>query len=842
MAMIPRDIRHNTPKRRLRLALSLATLSVLLALCSCSETKNLAEDEKLYVGIKQVAYDKYLPPSDEEDEATEGMITAVANAYTTVSSLLEGVTPEAAKTKPALTKEQRDSIEARKKQDKDAYALAKSEVQGVLSKAPNNSFMGSSYHRFPLPLGLWIYNKYVYRTSRWAKWMLNTFGATPVYISSVNPKVRVQVAENTLRNYGYFHGAAAYELVEQKNPKKEKVSYEVHPGDLFRLDTIEYQRFSPVADSLVRRSMPASLLHQDDPFNVSNLDGERTRLSNLFRDNGYYFYQPSYISFRADTIMRPYYVQLQVRPSKDLPEEADRQYHIGKTRVNIYANNAYHLTDSIDFGSLSMAYTKVRHGSPLRLKAFFFYLRYHRGDLYNQTRMTKVQENLADMGLFSMLNMQYNLRDSLPGCDTLDVVVSARLDKPYDAEFTGNIATKSNGLIGPGVTFSMTRANAFHGGEKVGLDLKGSYEWQTGAQMKGNGQVINSYEYGIGLSLQFPRLTMLTLGPRLSWHAKTSTTYKIEANWQNRSNYFGQVTFGARIVYSYQHRATLRHELVPFRLDYNVLMHTTARFDSIVDRNPALYVSMRNQFVPSMQYTLSFVSKPKVRNQKTFTFVIKEAGNITSGLYRAFGEPFKKEGKELFRVPFAQFIKVTGEYTNHFRLGASRSELVGRVFAGVVKSYGNSTAAPYNDLFSVGGANSIRAFGVRSIGPGSYNPVRSAYSYIDEMGDLKLEANLECRFPIVAQLYGALFADAGNVWLLKADGSRLGGQIRLSDLGKEIALGTGFGLRYDLDFLVIRFDIGVGIHAPYDTGKAGYYNMTRFGKSLGYHLAIGYPF
>ena len=143
---------------------------------------------------------------------------------------------------------------------------------------------------------------------------------------------------------------------------------------------------------------------------------------------------------------------------------------------------------------------------------------------------------------------------------------------------------------------------------------------------------------------------------------------------------------------------------------------------------------------------------------------------------------------------------------------------------------------------SVGGANSIRAFGVRSIGPGSYNPLLSGYSYINETGDVRLEANLEYRFPLVSNLNGALFVDAGNVWLLREDADRPGGGIHAATFGREIALGTGFGLRYDLQFLVIRFDVGIGLHAPYNTGRSGYYNMPKFWDSLGFHLAVGYPF
>ena len=162
---------------------------------------------------------------------------------------------------------------------------------------------------------------------------------------------------------------------------------------------------------------------------------------------------------------------------------------------------------------------------------------------------------------------------------------------------------------------------------------------------------------------------------------------------------------------------------------------------------------------------------------------------------------------------------------------------------GVLWSYGNQTVAPYSEQFYIGGANSLRAFTVRSLGPGTYNPGKDArYGYLDQTGDIKLEANVEYRFPIFGDLYGATFLDAGNVWLLRKDKSRPGGQLTWKDLAKSIALNTGIGVRYDLDFLVIRLDLGVALHVPYDTGKSGYYNIPKFKDGLGLHFAIGYPF
>ena len=149
---------------------------------------------------------------------------------------------------------------------------------------------------------------------------------------------------------------------------------------------------------------------------------------------------------------------------------------------------------------------------------------------------------------------------------------------------------------------------------------------------------------------------------------------------------------------------------------------------------------------------------------------------------------------------------------------------------------------PYSEQFYIGGANSIRAFTARSIGPGSYHPEAGLYSYLDQTGDVKLEANVELRFPIIGNLYGATFLDAGNVWLLRQQTDRPGGELALKDFGNDVAVGTGLGLRYDLEFLVLRLDLGVALHLPYDTGKGGWYNVPRFKDGLGLHLAVGYPF
>lgn len=807
-----------------------------LCLTACYTTKNLPDDEVLYRGIKKLDYDA---PLKRDSIQGQGVITALADAYNTVEGLLTG-DASALKTDEADKAALKDSLKKADKQDALNYETAKEEIKAALAYSPNGAIMGSSYYTHPFPVRLWIYNKYVNSTSKFGRWMMNHFAATPVYVSSVNPKVRSTVAHNTLRNYGYFRNKVTYDTIPMTNPKKAKISYHVTPGPVFHLDTIKYLPFYPQADSIIQATMGQSLLKQGTPFSVQNLDAERRRLQKEFRNNGYFYYRPEYISFRADTVMIPQKVQIQVRPLPETPNQAEHPYYIGNTRINIYKYNKFQLTDSVTFRGQTYAYSNTENKPPLRLRAIMPNLFLKKGDLYQQTNQDVTQQKLADMDIFSSMRVSFVPRDTTLTNDTLDVVISGMLDKPYDAEFIGKITNKSNNYVGPGISFGMRKRNAFRGAETLGLNVWGSYEWQTGAHVEGSNSLINSYEYGATASLSYPRLLFFGLGKKLWRRSISSTNFELNAKWVNRAKYFGRVSFGASVSYTLQRGKNIKHEFTPFSLSYDLLLNSTERFDSIIRANPALYISMRDQFVPSMEYTFTW-TKEKERHQQTLKINLKEAGNVTSGIYAICGQAFSKPEKELFGVPFAQFVKASAQYTHRFQL-TPRSCLATRVFAGIVYSYGNASTAPYNDLFSIGGANSIRAFSIRSIGPGSYHPVRSSYSYIDQTGDLKLEANLEYRFPIIANLYGAAFLDAGNVWLIKENSNQPGGKINMSEFGKTIALGTGVGLRYDLDFLVLRFDLGIGIHAPYDTGKSGYYNMPSFGKSLGYHFAIGYPF
>ena len=357
---------------------------------------------------------------------------------------------------------------------------------------------------------------------------------------------------------------------------------------------------------------------------------------------------------------------------------------------------------------------------------------------------------------------------------------------------------------------------------------------------------MNSYELGVSSSLIFPRVVLPRFGNK-EYDFPATTTFRIYADQLNRPKYYKLLAFGGNATYDFQPKQTSKHSFTPFRLTFNVLSNRTHAFDSLQVANPALYVSLRNQFIPAMEYTYTYDNAPvrTVRNPIWWQTTVTSAGNLTSIVYRAFGKPFSEQDKKLIGVPFAQFMKVNSEFRYHYRINKNQM-IASRIAGGVIWAYGNSTIAPYTEQFYIGGANSIRAFTARGVGPGGYHPddkEEQKYAYIDQVGDIRLEANIEYRFRIIGDLHGAVFLDAGNVWLMKGDDdNRPNAQFKLKDVPKQIALGTGAGLRYDMNFLVFRLDCGVALHDPWDTGKKGYYNIPKFKDSLALHFAIGYPF
>lgn len=822
--------------------------AVLAALClgGCSTTSALEEGDVLYTGIHKT---RYLKPGETAEAGTTtvasdsaGVIVAIADAATQIENALSGKgkqeEAEPKREKRKLSKEQKAAFAQDRKVIKQALTTAREQVDAVLAYAPNNSLFGSSSYRFPIPTGLYVYNYYTPPETGFARWMLRSFGSTPVLISTVNPETRVKVAENTLHNYGFFRAEVAYGLVQKHNPKKAKIDYTIQTGPVFRLDSICYTGFPQFADSLITLTRRRSYLKQGDPFSVLNLTDEQDRLETIFRNTGYYYYTASLATYRADTVMRPLSVQLEMHLRDDLPETILRRYYIGKTHIALQRSDADSLLTTHQVAGMEYSYSGDRE--PLRPIVWLQNIAHRPRQIYRQVYQESTEDMLAELGVFSSVSLAYKptLSASSVPTDTLDLYITATLDRPYTLSFEVDLTEKNSERLGPALSLSLQRKNAFRGAELLKFEIYGSYEWTLHNQ-EGGDHRLNSYELGATVSLDVPHIVAPLLNSR-SFHFPTATTFSLGIDWLNRASYFQMLTFTADITYSWHRTRTSRHTLSPISLTYDRLLNTTSEFQTLLNQTPSLSLSMRDRLVPAIQYTYTYTSNTRRRHTYTWQLTAKEAGNITSSLFALGGRSYSEQGKQILGNQFAQYLKLTSELTANLKLHGD-TRLATRFFAGAIVSYGNTTVAPYNDQFYAGGANSIRGFTLRTLGPGHYSTPRTRYSYMDQTGELKLEANVELRTPLFGGLCGAVFIDAGNIWLLRHDADREGGTITLRDFGTDIALSTGCGLRYDLSFLVLRLDLGVALHDPAET-SSGYFRMGKFSDRLALHFAIGYPF
>lgn len=711
------------------------------------------------------------------------------------------------------------------------------EVSSALTEAvsvkPNNSLFGSPSVRYPFPIGLWVYNNWPNPPKGFKHWIYQKLVRQPVRVSDVRPDLRVHMLDDLLDNNGYFSGTTTYDLVQGKNKRKASILYKVTPGQPYLLDSIQLLPDSThlyhLIDSVARRS---KWFKPGSRYSTDSLSALRVDIANAVRNHGYYFFRPEYIQYLADSTITRHRIAMRLEVADNLHPWALDRFKTGEITTYIYRNNGGGTPDT----------TETRKGTvirylPSRLRDGLIpsCIAFREGRTFSVRQMNITQTRLSRLGIFNSINI--NVVPDTVNTDKrlLNVVIECTYDKPLEASIEANVSSKSNSYLGPGVTFGISNRNLFGGGELLNVSLTGSYEWQTGS---GRSSAFNSYEVGLNSTLAFPRLLAPRFIPRsrreLNW-----TKLSLGVDVLNRPHYFRMAQFNTGISYDWQSSRYISNSFTLFKLSYTKLQNTTAEFDSIMQANKAIALSFQNQFIPQMSYGITYDRALDRNNTLNIQAQVSQAGNIFWAIYEACG---KKHEKKLFGTPFSQFIKGYLQVVYGCRISGG-IWLMNRVATGAVYAYGNSSEVPYSEQFYAGGANSVRAFTVRSIGPGSYRaPADRINGYFDQTGTFIFLANSELRFPILGPLHGALFLDAGNVWTLKNEPSRPGGQLKGSSFFKDLALGTGVGLRFNISMLVIRGDLGIGIHAPYDTGKHGYYNMKSFKNSLAFHLAIGYPF
>lgn len=761
-----------------RIASATAILLALLSAAGCSTTRRLPADEILYTGVKKIAID--YPKPD-----TLGPAPGLAD-----------------------------------------------DIKSAVNVAPNNSLI-SPYIRTPFPIGLWVYNNWTDPGHGFKHWLYEKLVAEPVLIADVRPEVRTEMIDQILDNNGYFRGHASYELVQKKNKKKASILYQVNTGNAYTIDSIQLLpdtcRLYSLIDSVARKS---TYLKNGNRYCTDSLSELRIDIANAVRNRGYYFFKPDFIEYLADSTIRPQHIALRLTVASNIPAFALNKFVTGKVTTTVYRNNGPGRPDTMQTRRGELI---VMEPARLRRNLIPECISFRSGRTFSVRDMNRTQTNLSRLGIFNGIDIAV-MPDTTAKVPTLDVDISCTFDTPLEASLEVNATSKSNSYIGPGLIFSVTNRNIFGGGEQLSVQLRGSYEWQTGSE-RGR-SVFNSYELGLASSLSFPRLLAPRFVPR-SHRDVNWTRISLSGDLLNRPHYFRMAQFNTSLAYDWRMSRYVTNTLNLIKLTYTKLIHTTVDFDSIMAQNPAIAQSFMTQFIPQVTYAITYDRMFGRDNSFNWQFTAQEAGNMLWAAYRLCGD---KGEKRLFGTPFSQFIKGSTQIVYGRRIPGN-SWIFTRVAVGAAHAYGNSTQVPYSEQFYVGGANSVRAFTVRSLGPGSYRPDKDVVNgYFDQTGTFKFEANIEWRFPIYGPLHGATFLDSGNVWLLKNDPQRPGGKLEAKSFLKDLALGTGVGLRVDIGMLVLRGDLGIGIHAPYKTTRHGYYNMTSFGNSLAFHLAIGYPF
>ena len=761
---------------------SLLFILTILLTTACSTTKRLAEGDVLYTGVKKMTI-----------EMADGK-----------------------KVEPAVG----------------------SQVKKALSVPPNNALFSSNSITF-IPTELWAWN-YLYTPNEKSLkgWLFNIFAEEPVLIQTVRPDLRVGMAQDILFNNGFFNSTADYTVnPNPQNSKKASISYHVVIGSPYTLDSISYPTDTTAVATMIRKTLHNTLLYKGQRYNADTLALERERITTQLRDSGFYYFRSEYLIYQADTTRNRGKVDLRMLISPTAPSDALRAYKTGKITVRLHPPEGEAAIDTLSYRSIDVY---GYEGMKLRKSLLPSNIEMRTGRTFSLTAQNQTLRNLSSLGIYRSVVMDVTPFDSIQGRDSIDVAIDLRYALPMSMMVEANVASKSNSYLGPGLILGLSHNNLFGGGEQLSVSLNGNYEWQTGKES--DASLFNSYEFGINSSLIFPR--MLGIKPaRHLRRLKSSTRIDLGANIMNRPHYFRMVSFNTSYAYEFHTSSTALHNITPFKLGYTKMLETTTEFDKTLSENPAIALSFRDQFIPLIGYTFTYDNGYEKERQNRWIYQLgfSEAGNILYGIYSLCGV---KGEKEILGNPFSQFLKLTNE-VKYFHYFTDKLCLASRLYIGAGYAYGNASELPYSEQFYIGGANSIRAFTIRSIGPGSYRPDASNVNgFFDQTGNFKLEANIELRFPIWGSLEGATFIDAGNIWLLKEDDLRPGGKLSLHSFGREIALGTGLGLRYDIaNYLVVRIDVGVPIHAPYDTGRAGYYNIEgSFWKNLRLHLAIGYPF
>ena len=708
-------------------------------------------------------------------------------------------------------------------------------LEGLVRPRPNSSILG-------LRPKLWFYNiaGEPKKDKGFKYWLKNKMGEPPVLFSQVDMDYNTKLIQNYIENKGFFNAKTSAD--SSASGKKATSTYTVQLGARYIIDSVRFPNDSIPLTIDIKATEPNSLLKSGKPYDLEVIKTERDRIDAKLKEVGYFYFNPDFLLAQVDSTAGNHQVDIKMKVKDETPILAQRTFTIG----NIYVYPDYSINkDTLAEDSSAAIYYKdltiLDPENKFKPSVFDRSLLFKKGELYNRTDHNKSLNRLVNLGTFKFVKNQFKPSDSIDGALDAYYYLTPLAKKSIRLELTGK--TNSANYLGTDVTLSWRNRNALRGAELLTISASAGYE----AQYSSNNSGFNIYRFGGEASLTWPRLiTPFNLESSSAFIPKTVA--KLSFDFQSRSQLYALESFKSSFGYQWKDNIRKEHQLNISEITYVRPFNVTDLYKDQIIQNPSLGRVIEEQLIFGPTYKYTYTNT--METAKTNTIFYQGSADLSGNIVGLVTGANAKDGnqKEVIGVPFSQYIKLENDFRHYLKLGPGK-ELASRIIVGAGIPYGNSTQLPFIKQFFVGGTNSIRAFRARTIGPGSYNFEVDDNSFLpDQSGDLKLELNTEFRADLFNIVEGALFVDAGNIWLLNEDEQKPGAAFS-SDFLSELAVGTGVGLRFDLQFLILRTDLAFPIRVPYyEKGNRWVLDQVDFGNSqwrrdnLVFNLAIGYPF
>lgn len=730
------------------------------------------------------------------------------------------------------------------------------ELKSLIQIQPNKKFLGLFKTR------LWFYNVASRKkVNKFRYWMKNKVGEPPaLYDSLLVDKSAVMIA-NYLKNKGYFYPEVSYEAIIKSKLKKENenisagklenkrrrktavVRWDIHTGSLYRIRSVKFPDDNRNHSKIIYRHRLESLLIRGNPFDVSVLKKERDRISDLLRNEGYYLFNREYVYFDIDSSAGGNLLDLSVKINLSDDTTRGGVYYIDQiyvfTDFSLDKLKSRLFRDTVHAGEFHFISGKLRYRPKILISAIHF----SRDSLFRKVNHTNTVSHLSELGVFKYVNVEYTPR-RMAEKNYLDCMVYLSPAKKQDVsvEFEANNNTDYN--LGTSLTLSYRNKNIFRGTELLHFSVSGGFE----SNLERGEKFFNTIDLVSKLDLYFNQF-LVPFMRSYSKNIRPRTRISVSNEFLRRIDYY--TTNTSTLIFGYEWSKVIqrRHIFNPITVNLVRILESTPDFENIINSSPSLKNSFTQQLILGMEYTYIWSNRARYAGNSFFYYIgrINTSGNLLHlGKLIQHRNDGKKPPYTIFEVEFSQYFLIDSDLRNYLQLRRGM-QLVSRWYGGIGIPYGNSRSLTYIKQFFSGGANSMRGWLIRSLGPGSFNFERSGIYdhsrkfFFDQTGEIKMEANLEYRFDVFKFFKGALFLDIGNIWLLRADTSRAGANFNIGRFWNEFAIATGLGLRFDFNYFVLRFDLGLKVREPADGRETWPIGKFQW-KDIRPNIAIGYPF